>query len=157
MSDLGLKRLAFGVTLVALAGYLGISLLREPSTPEERVRYAIEDAINAFNDQDLDVMRLFAKDYQDEATGTNRQVLERALQELLWSSRLHSAELLEDLLNIEQLDDGSVRAAVGVTIKREGQGDDPWWSLRAVLEFKERGRRWKVIRSTDVNHLDRPR
>ena len=65
MSGLGLKRALFGAAIVGLLGYMVLTLLRAPNTPEERVRYAILDAIDEFNDRDLDVLRLFAKGYRD--------------------------------------------------------------------------------------------
>ena len=84
MNGLGIKRLVFGVLLVTLVGYLGAGLLRELSSPEDRVRYALEDAIDEFNDRDLDVMRLFADDYEDEETRTDRRKLREGMQWVLW-------------------------------------------------------------------------
>ena len=159
MSGLGLKRALFGAATVALLGYVVLSLLRAPNTPEERMRYAILDAIDEFNDRDLDVLRLFAKGYRDEQTGTDRQQLRDGLQWMLWWNGTDSrftATLREEQLHIEQLDEQRVRAAVGVVIHRSGE-ETPWWDLRAVLEFEEFGRRWRATRSTDVNHLERSR
>ena len=152
------KRLAFALVALGLLVYLGRSLLRSLASPEERIRHAIEDAIDAFNDRDLAAMKLFAKDYRDE-DGFSREELESALLALFWGGEgpcraiPHEEQWVIDV----SPDATSAEVSLGILLLREADTEEPWWELHALLDLEQRSGRWKVISSREVNHSDRRR
>lgn len=153
------KTVAFGLALLLLGWFLVGELRRQLRTPEERVHAALLEAVDEFNERDLDLMHLFADDYED-ASGRDREELRQGLLWLLWrSGERYRAELREEERAPEVSEDGeSADVHVNVRIRR-GRGEDaePWWDLEADLDFERRGRDWVVVSSRNVNHEERGR
>ena len=153
-----LKLLTFGVILVLLLGYLGSSLLERLSSPEDRIRAALDHAIAEFNDGDPRAAKIFSRDYRDEGGSDKEDVLDGLRWLLMFSGEKHRADLREEQLVIDVAEDeAQAQVAIGVAIWREPGRDAPWWDLHAVLDFENRSGRWKVAASRDVNHHGRGR
>ena len=156
-----LKPLFFALAVVALAGFVVVELNRELSTPEERVRWALEDAVDNFNDRQADrLMRLFAGEFEDEEGGYDRDDVREAMHVMLWfGEHDYEVELHDALLEIDVAEDGK-RAEVdlGFAFWRDEEKEAaPWWDLRAQVDFERKGSQWKIVRSRGVNHDERGR
>lgn len=155
-----IKPLIFGLALVSLVFFTVTELGRELHTDEERVRDALLDAVDEFNDQDLsDTLSLFAQEYRDEDEDHDRDAVRESLFYLFWHSgdRFHATLREEQLVMNVDAESGTVTVSLGVAITRGRGGQyQPWWNLEAEVDMQlQKGKHWRIVASRGVNHDER--
>ncbi|MDA1264495.1 MAG: hypothetical protein O2816_05375 [Planctomycetota bacterium] len=148
------KTIGFGVVVFGLVSFLAQQLMHELTSPEEKIRFALEDAVDDLNDRDMDAMGLFHRNYED-SKGFNRDSIRDALHFLLLSQAGYRVELKEaEVVSLSE-DESGARVNVSFAVYH-GDAAEPWWDASGRLDFERRGRRWRVARSSGFNHQDRP-
>lgn len=154
---LGLGLLAFSVQRIRIA-------LR---TPEESLMARIQGMAEGFNDgRARPALKGIHEDYRDDASHAGRADLFEAMRALIFTQKHPETkawnlnmEIPEDTLSIAFGEDEKT-AMVTVNplfYETDAEGRHLWWNCRATCEFVLEDGNWWCIRTTDVNHVDRPR
>jgi hypothetical protein len=154
---LGLGILAFGVLRIRIA-------LR---TPEESLRARIQGMVDGFNDgRARSALRGIHEDFREGATHIGRADLFDAMRHLSFTQKHPETrawnldvEVPEDTLTIALRED---KKSAMVTVnplfyETDTTGRHLWWNCRATCEFVLEDGSWWCLKTTDVNHVSRPR
>tara|TARA_R110002073_G_scaffold6084_12_gene36925 strand:- start:2462 stop:2953 length:492 start_codon:yes stop_codon:yes gene_type:complete len=154
---LGLGILIFGIQRIRIA-------LR---TPEESLRVRIQGMADGFGEGHArTALKGIHEDYRDEASGVGRSDLFDAMRYLFFTQKhpeTHAwnldVDISEDSLTIVFSEDGTSAMVTmnPLFYQTDTAGRHLWWNCRATLEFVLEDGNWWCIRTTDVNHVDRPR
>lgn len=145
------KVLIYLVLTLATGGLLARELGRELATPEERVRFSINEALDDFNDEQWRWNRVLDKDFRYEQL--DRDGIGSFMWELFWQDPY--AVLLEDQLEIDIGSEVDAKVELAVDIFLEDDSEKPWWPLRATVRFKLIGDRWRITRILELNEHER--
>lgn len=149
------KTLALTIVVGALAYWLARRLVPD----ETRIRWQVENAIEAWNAPRAgSLVRTLAEDYRDETTGVDRQTVELWLRGLVLRKQFRHgdafrfpAELVEGSLEIRIADETPEEADVSARIVcRDLASEDPErvvWEVEVEIHFQRTDGSWLVDRS----------
>lgn len=142
----------FKIAVVLLALALGLWFLdRLLTSPEERVREALESAVAAFNEPDAsDCVSDFASDFRDEVYGLGKRDVHRALASLFLREHRRSreapyrAEIVDDEIVFEAATETTITATLTLTFQR---GKKTIATIDVTVSFEDRDGDWLLAGS----------
>lgn len=165
MKNLPPLRILVPVLLLTAFGVHRVRLLL--LSTEETIERRIEFLLDGFEErQPKRVRRALTSDFVDEATGYDRRDVSGALNAVVVPGKRFRARLDEPggitfLEPPHEGPDGDERATVRIECLievRYGANDDydVFWDLGVTADLVRRSGTWKVERTRDVNHEERP-
>lgn len=166
MKNLPPLRILVPVLIVVAFGVHRVRLLL--LTTEETIERRIEFLMDGFEERQPNrIRRALTGDFTDEATGYDRRDVSRALNVVMTPGQRYRARL-DEPGGITFLEppfdgpDGDRRATVRVECLievRYGATDDyeEFWDLGFTADLVRRSGTWKIERTREVNHDERPR
>ncbi|MFT7677650.1 MAG: hypothetical protein ACI8QC_001633 [Planctomycetota bacterium] len=160
-----IRRLLIGalatVFLVVAVGRIRRAL----ASDEQTLRWALEELVENVDSGNVGkVGSFFHADFHDESSGARYDDVQRALRGLYFRERdpvtrafRLRLELPEELLDL-QVEEGSGRAEVDATARIYAlvNGEKrPWWDARAHIILVQVNGRWRILRTSRVNHSER--
>lgn len=157
------------LVLAVLVG-VGAWRIRLALRPTEDVlRTRIEALVDALEDRaPRRIIKALTDDYLDEASRHDRRDVANGVRSvLMFGDRRLRGELdpvdgFEVLTPLEgDTDEVTVRIHCRIESRPAGTATpapyEPWWDLRLTADMVHEGGAWRIRRTRDVNHGDRPR
>jgi hypothetical protein len=148
-----MRRILLLAALLVVAFLGGRAIWRAMASDATRIRWLFEGEAAAFNDcAGLSVLESFAPDWQDETTGTSRQMLRGGLMWVFQNRRDPKTQRFLYRIEMGELDvdiDGDRAKATVPLVLHHGLDDDrrPVWELRVLAELGRKDGSWRVERS----------
>jgi hypothetical protein len=148
-----MRRILLIAALLVLAFFGGRAVWRAMASDQTKIRWLFENEAAAFNGMAaLSVLESFAPDWQDETTGTTRQMLRGIAMHVFQNRRdpqtqrfLYRIELGE--LDIE-VDGDKAKATVPLVLHQGLDADERRiWELRVMAALARKDGNWRVERS----------
>ena len=165
MKNLPPLRLLVPLLIVAAFGAHRVRLLL--LSTEETIARRIEFLMDGFEEREPNrIRRALTRDFTDEDRGYDRRDVDQALNVLLTPGQRYRARLDEPggLTFLEPPHDGpdgdrraTVRIECLIEVRFGADDDyDEFWDLGLTADLVRRSGSWKIERTREVNHEDRP-
>ena len=149
--------LAVVLIITAFVG-TGFVLRRALASDETRIRRLVEGLVDGFNDERAArALRGFARDFLDETSGADRELVHTAVVHLFFTRRDPETkeftlrlEVPEDTLIIEVLTPDEAARANGVLrlFQRAAEREELLWEVSFQGQLAQIDDRWRFVRST---------